>query len=195
MGCHALLQGIFPTQGSNPCLLSLLHWQLGSLLLRHLGSPTLSLILWQVSGSLRLHGCYGAGPAQPTGRSRRQLGRDLSSTPSLETPSPRRGPTSTPQTPTHCWGPRGLPRTHRAPSGRRAAGGAQGRSCTPRPAPAAAATPATAAAAPSSARAGDSGACLRRAATDPAGTVRPHCPSTASPERGAPLALGFMRWT
>ena len=27
MGCHALLQGIFPTQGSNPCLLCLLHWQ------------------------------------------------------------------------------------------------------------------------------------------------------------------------
>ena len=25
MGCHALLQGIFPTQGSNPCLLQLLH--------------------------------------------------------------------------------------------------------------------------------------------------------------------------
>ena len=31
MDCHALLQGIFPTQGSNLCLLSLLHWQLGSL--------------------------------------------------------------------------------------------------------------------------------------------------------------------
>ena len=31
MGCHALLQGIFPTQGSNLCLLCLLHWQLGSL--------------------------------------------------------------------------------------------------------------------------------------------------------------------
>ena len=30
MGCHARLQGIFPTQGSNPCLLSLLHWQVGS---------------------------------------------------------------------------------------------------------------------------------------------------------------------
>ena len=29
--CHALLQGIFPTQGSNPCLLHLLHWQSGSL--------------------------------------------------------------------------------------------------------------------------------------------------------------------
>ena len=29
--CHALHQGIFPTQGSNPSLLSLLHWQTGSL--------------------------------------------------------------------------------------------------------------------------------------------------------------------
>ena len=27
VGCHALLQGIFSTQGSNLCLLSLLHWQ------------------------------------------------------------------------------------------------------------------------------------------------------------------------
>ena len=31
MGCHALLQGIFQTQGSNPRLLHLLHWQAGSL--------------------------------------------------------------------------------------------------------------------------------------------------------------------
>ena len=31
VGCHALLQGIFPTQGSNLCLLGLLHWQVGSL--------------------------------------------------------------------------------------------------------------------------------------------------------------------
>ena len=31
VGCHALLQGIFPTQGLNPCLLCLLHWQVGSL--------------------------------------------------------------------------------------------------------------------------------------------------------------------
>ena len=31
VGCHFLLQGIFPTQGSNPCLLSLLHWQVDSL--------------------------------------------------------------------------------------------------------------------------------------------------------------------
>ena len=31
VGCHALLQGIFPTQGSNLRLLRLLHWQAGSL--------------------------------------------------------------------------------------------------------------------------------------------------------------------
>ena len=31
MGCPVLLQGIFSTQGSNPCLLYLLHWQTGPL--------------------------------------------------------------------------------------------------------------------------------------------------------------------
>ena len=31
VGCHFLLQGIFPTQGSNQSLLHLLHWQAGSL--------------------------------------------------------------------------------------------------------------------------------------------------------------------
>ena len=31
VGYHALLQGIFPTQGSNPSLLGLLHWQVASL--------------------------------------------------------------------------------------------------------------------------------------------------------------------
>ena len=31
VGCHVLLQGIFPTQGSNPHLLHLLPWQAGSL--------------------------------------------------------------------------------------------------------------------------------------------------------------------
>ena len=30
-GCHALLQGVFLTQGSNLSLLCLLHWQTGSL--------------------------------------------------------------------------------------------------------------------------------------------------------------------
>jgi len=31
VGCHALLQGIFLTQGLNPRLLRFLHWQAGSL--------------------------------------------------------------------------------------------------------------------------------------------------------------------
>ena len=31
VGCHTLLQGIFPAQLSNPCLLCLLCWQAGSL--------------------------------------------------------------------------------------------------------------------------------------------------------------------
>ena len=39
VGCHFLLQGIFPIQGSNPCLLYLLHQQVGSLPLKHLESP------------------------------------------------------------------------------------------------------------------------------------------------------------
>ena len=39
-GCHALLQGIFPTQGSNP---HLLHWQAGSLASEPAGTPALSL--------------------------------------------------------------------------------------------------------------------------------------------------------
>ena len=38
VGCHFLSQGIFPTQGSNSCLLLLLHWQVDSLPLSHLGS-------------------------------------------------------------------------------------------------------------------------------------------------------------
>ena len=39
LGCHFFLQGIFPTRGWNPQVLCLLHWQLDSLLLHHLGSP------------------------------------------------------------------------------------------------------------------------------------------------------------
>ena len=39
VGCHALLQGNFPTQGSNTRLLHLLHWQMGSLSLVPSGSP------------------------------------------------------------------------------------------------------------------------------------------------------------
>ena len=39
IGCHAILQGIFPTQGSNPDLLCLLCWQKGSLPLAPPGKP------------------------------------------------------------------------------------------------------------------------------------------------------------
>ena len=39
VGCHALLQGMFPSQGSNLPLLHLLHWQVGSLPLAPPGKP------------------------------------------------------------------------------------------------------------------------------------------------------------
>ena len=42
VGCHALLQRIFPTQGLNLSFLRLLHWQVGSLPVSHLGSPQIS---------------------------------------------------------------------------------------------------------------------------------------------------------
>ena len=38
-GLHLLLQGTFPAQGLNLYLLRLLHWQVDSLLLSHLGGP------------------------------------------------------------------------------------------------------------------------------------------------------------
>ena len=42
VGCHFLLQGIFPIQRSNPCLL---HWQADSLPLKHQGSSKHCLLL------------------------------------------------------------------------------------------------------------------------------------------------------
>ena len=45
VGCHLLLQGIFPTQGLNPCLLCLLHWQTGSLPPGHWEAPVTFLVL------------------------------------------------------------------------------------------------------------------------------------------------------
>ena len=38
-GCHGILQGIFPTQRLNQCLLHLLHWQASSLPLVPSGKP------------------------------------------------------------------------------------------------------------------------------------------------------------
>ena len=48
--CHFLLQGIFPTQGSNLLLLRLLHWQAGYLLLAPPGKPKclISIITWSL---------------------------------------------------------------------------------------------------------------------------------------------------
>ena len=40
MGCRLLLQGIFPTQGSNLTVLSLLHWQADSWPLEWHGKPS-----------------------------------------------------------------------------------------------------------------------------------------------------------
>ena len=49
VGCRALLQGIFPTQGSNPHLLRILHWQAGSLPLAPPGKSNTSL---QIDGEI-----------------------------------------------------------------------------------------------------------------------------------------------
>ena len=45
VGGRALLQGIFPTRGSNSCLLCLLHWEVGSLPLAPTGKPVCQLYL------------------------------------------------------------------------------------------------------------------------------------------------------
>ena len=42
--CHFLLQMIFLTQGLNPLLLHLLHWQADSLLLSYLWSPSFPIV-------------------------------------------------------------------------------------------------------------------------------------------------------
>ena len=56
-GCHALLQEIFPTQGSNPHLLCLLHWQAGSLPLAPPGKPKIRYCLYLF---WCLNYCYGS---------------------------------------------------------------------------------------------------------------------------------------
>ena len=57
VGCHFLLQGIFPTQGSNLCLWSLLQWQADSLPLSRLGESE-SESRSAMSDSLRPLGLY-----------------------------------------------------------------------------------------------------------------------------------------
>ena len=54
VGCRFLLQGIFPTQGSN---LHLLHWQVDSLPLSHLRSLLIGYIpIWNKKGKELQHG-------------------------------------------------------------------------------------------------------------------------------------------
>ena len=56
VGCHFILQGIFPTQGSN---LGLLHGQVDSLPLRPPGKPTISLIVIKIiSAHFRVKALY-----------------------------------------------------------------------------------------------------------------------------------------
>ena len=50
VGCHALLQGIFPTQGSNLHLFCLLLWEVGSLSLAPPGKPTILLDIFPQMG-------------------------------------------------------------------------------------------------------------------------------------------------
>ena len=59
VGCHFLFQVIFLTQGSNPSLLGLLHWQADSLPLSHLG--TISGPRWPLKIV-----CYLFDPENPT---------------------------------------------------------------------------------------------------------------------------------
>ena len=47
VGCHALLQGTFPTQRSNP---HLLHWQMDSLPLSHWEIPDFTMHVCMLSG-------------------------------------------------------------------------------------------------------------------------------------------------
>ena len=55
VGCHALLQGIFLTQGSNPCFFCLLHWQAGALPLGLPGKPYSSTPSYKIGIIIFLH--------------------------------------------------------------------------------------------------------------------------------------------
>ena len=58
VGCHALLQRIFLTQGSNPHPLCLLHWQVGSLPLGPPGSLCVCVSVCASWRPRRVHGIF-----------------------------------------------------------------------------------------------------------------------------------------
>ena len=57
VGCHALLQGIFQTLGSNPCLLCFLHWQVGSFTTSNTWKPKLGFNFFKQSWRLKFLYC------------------------------------------------------------------------------------------------------------------------------------------
>ena len=61
VGCHFLLQRIFSTQGQNPRLRHILHQQVGSLPLNHLGSP----ITWHSSSFISFPPQSTTSPLSP----------------------------------------------------------------------------------------------------------------------------------
>ena len=61
VGCHALLQEIFPTQESNPSLLCLLHWQVCSLPLVPPRKPQAKVFVAQYCPAL----CYSTDCGPP----------------------------------------------------------------------------------------------------------------------------------
>ena len=63
--CHFLLQGIFLTQGLNPCLLCLLHWQAGSLPLAPPGKPVYSVQFSSVQLLSRVRLCDPMNRSMP----------------------------------------------------------------------------------------------------------------------------------
>ena len=66
VGCHALLQGIFPTQVWNPGLLCLLHWQAGSLPLTPPGKSRINISEAAKQTSARIGTDQIAVPPPPT---------------------------------------------------------------------------------------------------------------------------------
>ena len=60
VGCHALLQGIFLTQGYRTCLLSLLRWQVSSLPLAPPGKPNLWRALCKFKNLSKMWGFPGS---------------------------------------------------------------------------------------------------------------------------------------
>ena len=98
VGCHCLLQGIFPTQGSNLHLQRLPHWQADSLPLSHLGSPLFTELerwWWQPRWTSKLR-AEDSKTTISLGAQNARVGQQSHPTTSLETsathsPSPKNG--------------------------------------------------------------------------------------------------------